>query len=304
MVRSTINKLSLQPYPREGQYLLSDPSLYPKKSPCISIPELNEAIDLAFQRCLKNKTGIFKPYNPDPKALVESTVKHLKERSDPILSPYFLGLLKIEDIFEFDAVSYEMQRHRMSIGIYYQYLILELMRKSWPVFDASREGDIVADIQTPGFDPGLRLYMSIKKSKDTVGGQDISGVIRRLESEAKSEKNLNRPYLCVVGIATPSKGKLKGYQDRMIKMDKSGKPYSLNCEFWGPGFIFPYITGHEAVEIYTLSIKHVSEFLPFMTLKFKKECSSLLDRELRRLYLIDENERIDVHKYLQFIIGK
>jgi len=298
------NRLLLQPYEREGNSLLSKSAYFPPRFPQLPVQELNNAIDQAFQRCLKNKKGVFKPYNPDPKTLVKSTIDHLRERSDPILNPYFLSLLDIEDVFEFDAVSYEMQRHRMSIGIFYQYLILELMRNSWPVFDGSREGDVVADITTPGLPSGLRLYMSIKKSKDTVGGQDISGVIRRLENEAKSEKNLTRPYLCVVGIATPSKGKLKGYDDRSIKMDKGGKAYSLNCEFWGPGFIFPYITGHDAITIYSLSISRVSEYLPFMTLSFKKECSSLLQIELRRLNLINKAEKIDVTSFLRYIIGK
>jgi len=138
----------------------------------------------------------------------------------------------------------------MTIGVFYQFLILELMRNSWPVFDASREGDIVADIETPGFDAGVRLYISVKKSKDTVSGQDVGGVIRRLEGEAKAEKNLNRPYLCVIGIATPPKGKLKGYDDRSIRTTNTGGTYSLNCEFWGPGFLFPFISGRTALEIY------------------------------------------------------
>src|SRR5690606_26233304 len=131
-------------------------------------------------------------------------IEHLRTRSDPILSPMFVSQCNIEDIFELDAVSHEMQRHRMTIGIFYQYLLLELMRKKWYVFDSSREGDIVADIETPKFSQGIRLYMSVKKSKDTVGGQDIGGVIRRLESLAKEEKNLTRPYLCVLCVATPS----------------------------------------------------------------------------------------------------
>ncbi|MCD4682264.1 MAG: hypothetical protein K8R86_03185 [Bacteroidales bacterium] len=303
MALSSSQKLLLQPYPREGQLLLSANFLYRKKTPPITVKELEVVIDSAFQRCLKNKKGDIKIYNETPQSLVVSTIKHLKERSDPILSPYFLGLLKPEEIFELDAVSYEMQRHRMSIGVFYQYLILELMRKSWHVFDGSREGDVIADIDTPKFEKGMRLYMSIKKSKDTVGGQDISGVIRRLESEAKSEKNLSRPYLCVIGIATPSKGKLKGYDDRTTKADKSGKPYSLNCEFWGPGFIFPYISGLEAIEIYTIAIKHVSNYLPFMTLKFKAECSILLKKELEKLDLLNSENRIDRNKYLKFIIG-
>jgi hypothetical protein len=231
--------------------------LYPIKDPCLSDGVLEDTIIAAYQRCMKNKQGEFKPYSASPQSLVKSTINHLKERSDPILSPYFLSLLQIEDIFELDAVSYEMQRHRMTIGVFYQYLILELMRKSWNVFDGSYEKDIVADVETPNFEPGLRLYISIKKSQDTVGGQDISGVIRRLENEAKAEKNLNRPYLCVMGIATPSKGKLRGFDDRKIKTNRLGQPYSLNCEFWGPGFIFPYITGHEAFVIYKLAIMYV-----------------------------------------------
>jgi len=283
--------------------LLSADSLYPRKTPPITSKDLDEIVDLAFQRCFKNKKGDTRKYQETPQSLVISTVKHLKERSDPILSPYFLGLLNAEDIFQLDAVSYEMQRHRMTIGVFYQYLILELMRKSWHVFDGSREGDVVADIETPEFEKGIRLYMSIKKSKDTVGGQDISGVIRRLENEAKAEKNLSRPYLCVVGIATPSKGKLKGYDDRTTKVDKGGKPYSLNCEFWGPGFIFPYITGLEALEIYICAIRSVSNYLPFMTLEFKSECSILLQEELTKLDLLNNENKIDRNKYLKFIIG-
>jgi hypothetical protein len=303
MAISSSQKLFLQPYPREGQSLLSADFLFPRKTPPITLKELDEIVDFAFQRCFKNKKGDSKLYQETPKSLVASTIKHLKERSDPILSPYFLGLLNAEDIFQLDAVSYEMQRHRMTIGVFYQYLILGLMRKSWHVFDGSREGDVVADINTPDFEKGIRLYMSIKKSKDTVGGQDISGVIRRLESEAKAEKNLNRPYLCVVGIATPSKGKIKGYDDRTTKVDKSGKAYSLNCEFWGPGFIFPYITGLEALEIYICAIRSVSNYLPFMTLEFKSECSILLQQELTKLDLLNNENKIDRNKYLKFIVG-
>ncbi len=297
------NKIQLQPYPREGNSLLSANFLFPCKNPPLPLELIDECIDDGFKRCLKNKRGEFKNQIESPESLIKSTIKHLRERSDPILNPYFLSLLKIEDIFELDAVSYEMQRHRMSIGIFYQYLILELMRKSWHVFDASREGDIVADIDTHNFEPGIRLYMSIKKSKDTVGGQDISGVIRRLENEAKAEKNLNRPYLCVVGIATPSKGNLKGYNDRTTKVNKSNQPYSLNCEFWGPGFIFPYISGHEAIQIYSLAIKRVANYLPFMTIKFKQECSLLLKSELLKMDLIDQEGNLSIDKFLKFIVG-
>jgi len=302
MASSLSNKLQLQPYPREGTSLLSSNDLYPPKQPPLNEADIDLAIDAAFQRCLTNKRGDLKNIETDPLKLVKLTLKHLKERSDPILSPYFLNLLDVENIFELDAISYEMQRHRMTIGIFYQFLILELMRKNWPVFDASREGDIVADISTPGFEKGIRLYISIKKSKDTVGGQDVGGVIRRLENEAKAEKNLSRPYLCVIGIATPSKGKLKGYDDRTIRTTSSGGAYSLNCEFWGPGFLFPFITGHNAVEIYQRSIKRVSGFLPFMTINFKNECSLLLKSELENLGLINNSNKIDIDKFLNYII--
>lgn len=295
-------KLQLQPYPREGTSLLAANFLFPQKNPKLPETMLETSIDNAFQRCLKNKRGEIKTFDSDPKSLVNQTLKHLKERSDPILSPYFLSLLDVENIFELDAVSYEMQRHRMTIGIFYQFLILELMRNSWPVFDASREGDVVADIDTPEFDKGIRLYISIKKSKDTVGGQDVGGVIRRLENEAKAEKNLNRPYLCVIGIATPSKGKLKGYNDRTVRSTSSGGTYSLNCEFWGPGFLFPYIAGHSALELYTRSIRRVSNYLPFMTIAFKEECSLLLKQELSKLNLINADNKIDTQNFLKYII--
>jgi len=97
--------LQLQPYPREGTSLLSADYLYPKKDPPIEISLLDSAVDNAFQRCLRNKRGEFKPITSDPKMLVQQTLKHLKERSDPILSPYFLSLLDVENIFELDAVS-------------------------------------------------------------------------------------------------------------------------------------------------------------------------------------------------------
>ena len=196
-----------------------------------------------------------------------------------------------------------MQRHRMNIGVYYQYLILELMRNKWSTFDGTREGDVVADIDTPGFSTGLRLYMSVKKSHDTVGGQDIGGVIKRIEDVAKEEKNLNRPYLTIICIATPHKGKLRGYNDRKIKTNRKGQPYSLNCEFWGPGFIFPFITGRQAIDIYLLSIKKVSNYLPFMTLNFREKCSILLKEKLIKLDLLNEYGKIDPIKFLKFTVS-
>ncbi len=294
---------SLQDYPREKGFLLSDITLFPPLDPPMEESIIDEAIDAAFNRCIRNKKGKIKPIPDTPEKLVKSSIKHLKERSDPILGSYFVSQLNAKDLFELDAVSHEMQRHRMSIGVFYQYLILELMRKRWSVFDGSREGDIVADIDPPSFDRGLRLYLSVKKSKDTVGGQDIGGVIRRLENVAKEEKNLTRPYLCIVGVATPSKNKvLSFYDDRAVKCNKEGQPYSQNCEYWGPGFIFPYVTGRNPIEIYMKAIKRVANYLPFKSLEFKEECSELLKEKLKAFDLLNPDDTINKERFLTFIV--
>ena len=227
---------ALQPYPREGGQILASASLFPKPDDLLPFSEVNTAIDAAFDRAMRNKKGQMKVVADTPQKLVNNCILHLKTRSDPILSPAFVSKLAPEDLFDLDAVSHEMQRHRMTIGVFYQFLLLELMKaRGWAVFDGANEGDIVADVDTPGFENGLRLYISVKKSKDTVGGQDISGVIRRLEGLAKAEKNLTRPYLCVLCVATPSNGKLLGYcEDRKLKKNREGHYLSLNCECWGP----------------------------------------------------------------------
>lgn len=299
------NSSALQGYPREVDQILAAHSLFPRLSPKMSEAILGKAIDSAFARCVSNKQGKLKPVADSPEKLVTECLRHLKERSDPILSPSFVSQLEVGDLFELDAVSHEMQRHRMTIGVFYQFLILELMRQNgWQVFDGSREGDIVADVDTPGFSKGLRLYMSVKKSKDTVGGQDVSGVIRRLESLAKEEKNLTRPYLCVLCVATPAKGKIQTFEaDRLVKRNREGHYLSLNCEYWGPGFIFPYVTGRAAVEIYTMAIKRVANYLPFRSLKFREECGQLLKRKLVALGLIKTDNRIDPVKFLHFVLG-
>lgn len=291
----------LQQYPRVDGLLLAKQDLFPIFKPPFPINVIDGCVDRAFQRCNLKKSGKKRIIADSPETLVQLCISHLKERSDPILNPYFVSLCDSERLFELDAVSHEMQRHRMTIGVFYQYLLLELMRQRWNVFDGYREGDIVADVETPTFKPGLRLYISVKKSADTVGGQDVPGVIRRIESVAKEEKNLTRPYLCVICIATPSRGKLLSYQeDRRVKCNTSGSPYSLNCEHWGPGFVFPYVTGRNATEIYMEGIKRVSEHLPFLSLKYRKECSSLLKKRLQELDLIAENGKISPEKFLKF----
>src|SRR4051794_18831996 len=181
---------SLQPYPREGTTLLANHSLFPKQDPPLNDEEIISAVTAAFSRTLKNKVGKQYPVISDPEGLVNLCIKHLKERNDPIFTPYFYSSCQVDEIFELDSISYEFQRQRMKIGVFYQYLIIELMRTSSKkessnieaVFDGSREGDVVADIKTPEYELGLRIYGSIKKSSDTVGEQGVPGVINRLES--------------------------------------------------------------------------------------------------------------------------
>jgi hypothetical protein len=48
-----------------------------------------------------------------------------------------------------------MQRHRMKIGVFYQFLIIELMRSRFlNVLDGKREGDVETEIEPPNFDKG------------------------------------------------------------------------------------------------------------------------------------------------------
>ncbi len=296
---------TLQPYPRMSETLLSSSFLFPIFTPPMSENLLSQAIERAFERSLKNKQGKKREILMTPTELVDRCIQHLRERSDPILGPYFVSKCNINDLFAFDAISHEMQRNRMTIGIFYQFLILELMRQRWQVFDGSREGDIVADISTPTFKIGMRLYMSIKKSSDTVGGQDVGGVINRLEKLAKEEKNLNRPYLCVIGVATPSKGKIKEFdKDRQIKYNIHSMPYSLNCEYWGPGFIFPYVTGRDPFDIYLMAIKQVADYIPFLSLEYRNECTEILRSKINTLGLLRDDKTIDPEKFLRFQLGR
>jgi hypothetical protein len=177
-------QIKIQQYPRRDDFLAKD-DLFPRPGTAISGEELSEAIRRAFERCLKDKRGNVTELPHLPEDLVRLCLQHLKERSDPILSPYFLSQCSLEEIFELDAVAHEMQRHRMRVGVFYQYLLIELMRLRFSnVSDGKREGDAEAEIDTPGFAKGLRLFISVKKSSDTVGGQDVGGVIRRLEAMA------------------------------------------------------------------------------------------------------------------------
>jgi hypothetical protein len=303
---------SLQDYPRVRGGFLAEYGLFPKSEPPFSMDIADEAIKRAFARAGKNKKGDELRVYRTPAELVKLCIHHLKERSDPILSPFFFSQMNVEDVFDVDAIAHEMQRQRMKIGLFYQYLMIELMRCAQrtqissikSVFDGSREGDVVADVSTPAFSKGLRLYISVKKSSDTVGGQDIGGVIRRLEGVAIAEKNLNSPYLCVIAIATPSRGKLEGYREaRSIRRKEDGTPYSPNCEFWMPGFVYPYITGLSPRDIYKESIKIVKDFLGFYTIKVREEATQLLKKKFIEMELSDKEGNIELDRFFNFVLS-
>lgn len=298
--------VKMQQYPRRDDYLAQD-KLFPPPNRRLSKETLTKAIHVAFERSISDKQGNAMPSTAGPGELVNMCIAHLRERSDPILSPFFLSQCRIEEVFELDAVAHEMQRHRMKIGTFYQFLIVELMRCRFAtVADGKREGDLEAEIDTPGFAKGLHLLMSIKKSADTVGGQDISGVIRRLESVALEDKNLTRPYLCVVCYTTPHRGIVLPYkQARSVRRNRDGHPYSPNCEVWGPGFIFPFISGLEAQNVYKSALQTVGQFFPFRSLSQRKLCGGLLANELKKLGLVNRRtNRIDSQKFQKFICKK
>lgn len=293
----------MQTYPR-GEDYLADGKLFPRPTGKVAANDLTQAITKAFERSFKDKQGNTTVLAQSPEELVALCLKHLKERSDPILSPYFLSQCEVEEIFELDAVAHEMQRHRMRIGVFYQFLLIELMRLRFRnVSDGKKEGDAEAEVDTPGYTKGLRLFISVKKSSDTVGGQDVSGVIRRLEAMALEDKNLTRPYLCVVCFATPQRGVILPYeQGRTIKRNRDGHPYSPNCEVWSPGFAFPYMCGLDAEDVYRAALQAVGQFLPFHSLKLRKQCGKMIAAELKKLKLVNvETGRLDPLKFQQFI---
>jgi hypothetical protein len=295
--------IKIQNYPRRDDYLAKD-ELFPRPKKAISSDELSKAIARAYERCLKDKKGNTVELSKTPEELVELCLQHLKERSDPILNPYFLSKCELDEIFELDAIAHEMQRHRMRIGVFYQFLLIELMRLRFSnVSDGKREGDAEAEVDTPTFSKGLRFFISVKKSSDTVGGQDVGGMIRRLESMALEDKNLTRPYLCVVCFATPQRGIITSYKDgRSVRRNRDGYPYSPNCEVWSPGFIFPYVCGLEAEDVYRAGLQTVGEFLPFHSLKHREKCGKMLAAELNKLALVDDKTgRLDPLKFQQFV---
>lgn len=306
-------KQTPQPYPRGKSDYRAKSSLFPKLQPPMELKIMQDAIRKALGRTNKNKKGEDAKSPNTPEELVKVCLKHLKERSDPIMGTSFYSKLSASELFEMDEIPHEMQRYRMKIGIFYQYLLIELMRANSnrknslfiSASDGMREGDVVADIHTPGYSKGLRLYISVKKSIDTVGGQDMGGAIKRLEDVAKKDKNLNSPYLCVIAIATPIRGRILGYDDsRQMRYNVDHFPYSVNCEIWQPGFLFPYITGRSATEVYNETTKLIEDYLPFYSLKFRKECGDLLQKELIKQCIADKNGKIIKEELFKYIASE
>ncbi len=299
----------LQNYDREAGSLLLKHALLPKLNPPLDNEAIRAAIERAFERTRKTRRGNEGRVIDTPEELVKTCLKHLKERNDPIIGASLFATVSAKEVFEMDAIPHELQRHRMKIGQFYQYLILELMCASagrpgsqiLNAADGRREGDIQADIRLKDRKE-LRLYISVKKSGDTVGGQDLGDAIKRLEQTAKEDQNRTSAYLCVMAIANPTKGKIADYtQSRQIKNDSKGRPYSMNCEMWGPGFVFPYVAGRSANEIYKEAAKLAAKYLPFYSVKFKKECSEMLHKELIKMGVATADGKVFADKLFEYI---
>lgn len=263
--------------------------MFPKLNPPLSDGQITKAIEKAFERATKNKEGDVIEQPDSAKALVELCLKHLRDRTDPILTTSFYANVKAEEVFEMDAIPHEMQRHRMKLGSFYQFLLEELITIASDQVDSPfmvnatggpREGDVIAYMEPDSFKKGLKLYISVKKSGDTIGGQDKAGAVRRLEQVAKEDQSRTSPYLCVFAIMTP-KGKVAKYKaDRKMLRDNKKRLVSNFSEDWGPGFVYPFVTGRSAYDIYNEAGKVVEDYFPFYSVRFKEEASDLLKREL------------------------
>lgn len=272
-------------------------------------PQIITAAQIAFRECGLTRTGQEREIPSTPEELAQAALYHLKERTDPVDGVAFFSSIPVEEVFQFDAIFHEMHRHKMQMGDYYHKLILELMKASRQLThsnienatDGPREGDVIADLKTPGFATGIRIYGSVKKSGDTVGGQDFADAVRRLERVARDDQGRRKPYLCAFMIGNPIKGVIRRYtESRYIRGDRQRRPYSENGEVWEPGFIFSYITGRAAREVFRLSLEQVERFLPYHTLRHRNAASRLLADDLRRLGLVGNNGRLDKNAFLAF----
>ena len=164
-----------------------------------------------------------------------------------------------------------------------------------------REGDLRAELRTPLDKRGIRLYGSVKKHIQTVGGQDIRSAIQRLEKQAHQAQDLTCPYLCVYMIANPIPGKTSYEESRFTGRNRDGDPHSPNAEIWGPEFIFPYISGHQPWTIFKLAWDVWGKERPYYTLKHRRETTRLLMAKLHQLGLVGKGGKLDADALLKAI---
>jgi hypothetical protein len=89
----------LQPYPRVEDSLLAKPDLFPLPKSPMNVDAIAKCVDAAFARCNLKKSGKKRSLADSPEKLVNLCIEHLKTRSDPIISPYFVSFCNIEDLF-------------------------------------------------------------------------------------------------------------------------------------------------------------------------------------------------------------
>jgi hypothetical protein len=284
--------------------------MFPKLNPPLSDEQITRGVERAFERARKNKEGDVIEQPETAKALVELCLKHLRDRTDPILTTSFYGDVKADEVFGMDAIPHEMQRHRMKLGSFYQFLLQELITMASDEVDSPfmedatggpREGDVIAYMEPDSFEKGLKLYISVKKSGDTIGGQDKAGAVRRLEQVAKEDQSRTSPYLCVFAIMTP-KGRVRNYKDDRKRLkDNKGRYVSDYSEDWGPGFVYPFVTGHSAYDVYAKAGKVVKEYFPFYSVQLKDEASALLKKELIKRGIADREGDVVADRLFRYI---
>jgi len=81
----------LQPYPRQENVLLAKTSLFPQLVPSMIDRVIESTVDKAFRRCVMKKSGRKRDLPKTPEELVELCIEHLRTRSDPTISPFFVS---------------------------------------------------------------------------------------------------------------------------------------------------------------------------------------------------------------------
>lgn len=144
-----------------------------------------------------------------------------------------------------------MQKGRMNSGWRYQFVLYDCTVESGRFYSISDIGTAEADFNAAvefadKSQKPLYLYVSVKKRKNTMGGQDWPKAIKALEDVARTDKNRNGPYCCVFAI-TMDPG-----QRHMKAERKSGRPHSSNSEVWLSDFLWPFFANYSYEEIMTL----------------------------------------------------